>query len=52
MALLMVTFLMFDRFIQHKISDGNKQRIAALQKQEQSLHKHSKSRKHLIAQIS
>lgn len=48
----MVTFLMFDRFIQHKIDHGQQQRIAALQKQEQSFLKHDKSRKHLAAQIS
>ncbi len=48
----MLTFLAFDRFIQYKISDGNKQRIAALHKQEQSIFKEGKRKKNLTAQIS
>ncbi len=52
MALLMLTFLVFDRFIQHKIDDGNKQRLAALKKQEQLFNKKDLNKKYMSTRIS
>lgn len=48
----MVTFLLFDRFIQYKIVDGSKQRLALLKKQEHSILKGDKSRKTFATHIS
>lgn len=47
----MLTFLVFDRFIQHKIDHGNRQRLAALKKQEQFFNKKD-AKKYMSARIS
>ena len=51
-VVLMTIFLAFDRFIQHKINNDQKQRLVALSSKQKSFNQHDKRGKRFFAKVS